>query len=102
MSVLFFAMSGYNAIYVLIIVLMLTSFGLMFFRLRYGLVLLFASVVLILIVNGLKRTLTSSGSILDQSVDAGAVTLPIGYFILAGIVLVVSSVLIKAVRNHRR
>jgi hypothetical protein len=102
LSIILFAMTGYNAVYVLTIVLMLASFGLMFFRLRYGLALLFSSVVLILILNGLKRTFTSSGSILDQSVEMGSIVFPLGYFILAGILLIASYILIKVIRNNPR
>ncbi len=100
-SLLILAFSGYNAIYLFSFVLMITSLAFILFRLRFGIALLVASVFLFLITNGLKRTNTASGSLLDQRISLGDSSFPIGYFILACIVLIVGSILIKSIRNNR-
>lgn len=102
MSIILFATTGYNAVYVLAITMMIAGFVFLFFRAHIGIALLVSSTIILLIVNGLRRTMTSNGSIMANNINVGQLSIPLGYFILVVLILIVSKVLVNSIRGNRR
>jgi hypothetical protein len=100
-GILLFACTGFNAVYVLAITLMTAGFGFLFFRVRIAVALLVSSTIMLLIVNGLKQTITGYGSIMENNVIFGSLSFPVGYLVIIGLIIIISRILIRSIRNNR-
>jgi len=100
-AVILFSASGYHSVQVMAAVLLVAAVIFIIFRARIGIALLVASVVLFLALNGLKKTTLEGSQILQTNFEVGQASIPMGYIILIGVVLLVGSLLISTIRNNR-